>query len=138
MFSPDPDEDLAILTLIHDQIIDESGGSKGYHDINLVKSALARPNQSAFGEDAYGDLFEKAAALLDSVANNHGFRDGNKRTAMAGAIYYLFLHNIRVTITNQEYETFMLHVVNNKPPVAEIKSWLMQHADIIIPEIGKF
>jgi death-on-curing protein len=130
MFGDTPEWDLEILTFIHDQIIDESGGSKGFHDVNLVKSALARPMQSAFGKDAYSDLFEKAAALLDSIANNHGFRDGNKRTAMAAAIYYLFLFNINVAITNEEYELFMLHVVKDKPDIHEIKSWIMRHADI--------
>ena len=55
MFGDTPEWDLEILTFIHDRIIDESGGSKGFHDINLVKSALARPMQSAFGVDAYND-----------------------------------------------------------------------------------
>jgi death-on-curing protein len=86
MFGDTPEQDLEFIVLIHDQIIDESGGSKGFHDANLIKSALARPMQSAFGDDAYVDIFEKAAALLDSIANNHGFKDGNKRTAMAAAI----------------------------------------------------
>jgi death-on-curing protein len=88
---------------------------------------LARPAQSAFGEDAYLSLFEKSAALLDSIANNHGFRDGNKRTAMAAAIFYLSLFEIIIDITNEEYELFMLHVVNDKPPISDISSWLTKH-----------
>lgn len=128
MFGGTLQEDLATLTLIHDEIIDASGGAKGYHDVGLIESALARPQHSAFGEDAYESLFEKAAALLDSIANNHGFRDGNKRTAMAAAIYYLSLNDIIVTITNKEYELFMLHVVNDKPRIAEIAGWLSEHA----------
>ena len=128
MFGDTPEQDLEFIVLIHDQIIDESGGSKGFHDENLIKSALARPMQSAFGDDAYADIFEKAAALLDSIANNHGFKDGNKRTAMAAAIYYLSLLGIDVEISNEEYEQFMLHVVNDKPDIREIKSWLMQHS----------
>lgn len=127
MFGGTPKEDLETLTFIHDQIIDASGGTKGYHKVDLVESALARPQHSVFGEDVYSSLFEKAAALLDSIANNHGFRDGNKRTAMAAAIYFLSLHNTIVVITNKEYETFMLHVVNDKPGVSEIASWLEEH-----------
>ncbi|HEU4914706.1 MAG TPA: type II toxin-antitoxin system death-on-curing family toxin [Candidatus Saccharimonadales bacterium] len=130
MFDDDVEVDLAVLCYIHDQIIEASGGSKGFHNEGLIRSALARPNQSAFGEDIYADLFMKAAALLDSIANNHGFRDGNKRTAMAAAVLYLSMHNIEVQFTNEEYEEIMLHVVNDKPSVEEIKSWLMQHADI--------
>jgi death-on-curing protein len=128
MFGDTPEQDLEFIVLIHDQIIDESGGSKGFHDANLIKSALARPMQSAFGDDAYVDIFEKAAALLDSIANNHGFKDGNKRTAMAAAIYYLSLLGVNIEISNDEYEQFMLHVVNDKPEIKEIKSWLMQHS----------
>ncbi len=127
MFNDDPEEDLAILSYIHDQIIEASGGSKGFHNEGLIKSALARPMHSVMGEDAYGDLYLKAAALLDSIARNHGFRDGNKRTAMAAAVLYLSQNGIEVTFTNQEYEDVMLHVVNNKPIVEEIKTWLIQH-----------
>lgn len=128
MFDDDPEWDLAILTYIHDHIIDASGGSKGYHDERLIKSALARPMHSVMGEDAYPDVFSKAAALLDAIARNHGFRDGNKRTAMAVAALFLEQHDIRVAFTNQEYEDVMLHVVNDRPSIQEIKEWLEAHA----------
>jgi death-on-curing protein len=127
MFSDDPEWDLAILSYIHDQIIEASGGSKGFHNEGLVKSALARPNHSVMGEDAYHDIFAKAAALLDAIARNHGFRDGNKRTAMAAASLYLSQNDIEITFTNQEYEDIMLHVVNDKPSIDEIKEWLERH-----------
>lgn len=129
MFDDDPEWDFAILCFVHDQIIEASGGAKGFHDEGLIHSALARPNHSAFGEDIYSDLFAKAAALLDSIANNHGFRDGNKRTAMAAAVLYLHNNNVEIRFTNEEYEAIMLHVVNDKPKVGEIVDWLMRHAD---------
>ena len=128
MFDDDPEWDLAILCFVHDKIIEASGGSKGFHDKRLIESALARPNQSAFGEDMYIDVFAKAAALLDSIANNHGFRDGNKRTAMAAAVLYLHNNSIEIRFTNEEYEVIMLHVVNDKPAVDEIKTWLIDHS----------
>ena len=127
MFNDDPEWDLAILSYIHDHIIDASGGSKGLHDEGLIKSALARPMHSVMSEDAYPDVFSKAAALLDAIARNHGFRDGNKRTAMAAAVLYLEQNNHKVVFTNQEYEDIMLHVVNDKPSISEIKEWLVQH-----------
>lgn len=130
MFNDDPEWDLAILSYIHDHIIDASGGSKGFHNEGLVKSALARPLHTIMGEDAYPDIFSKAAALLDAIANNHGFRDGNKRTAMAAAALYLEQNDIKVMFTNQEYEDIMLHVVNDKPPISEIKEWLERHVVI--------
>jgi len=56
MFSDDPEWDLAILSYIHDQIIEASGGSEGFHNEGLVKSALARPNHTVMGNDAYTDV----------------------------------------------------------------------------------
>lgn len=127
MFDDDPELDLAILCYVHDKIIEASGGFTGIHNEGLIKSALARPNHSVMGEDAYDDVFLKAAALLDAIARNHGFRDGNKRTAMAAAVLYLSQNNIEIAFTNQEYEDFMLHVVNDKPSVEEVKRWLEEH-----------
>lgn len=47
----------------------------------LLESAIHRPLQTVFGEDAYPSLFDKAAALLESLVKNHCFNNGNKRTA---------------------------------------------------------
>lgn len=130
MFSDNLDTDLEIITYIHDEIIDASGGVKGLHSEGLIRSALARPLQSVGGTDAYVTVYEKAASVLDSIANNHGFRDGNKRTAMAAASYFLDIHDIDLDITNEEYEDFMLHVVNDKPSVDEISVWLKSHSHV--------
>ncbi|MCV7152089.1 type II toxin-antitoxin system death-on-curing family toxin [Mycolicibacterium pyrenivorans] len=59
-------------------------------DYGLLDAAVARPQATAFGIDAYPDLFTKAAALLQSLARNHALVDGNKRTAWAAA--WTFLH----------------------------------------------
>lgn len=125
MFLIDFDE----LLFIHDRIIDASGGAKGVRDENAIRSAIARPHQTAFGQEIHDDIYKKAAAILDSIANNHGFIDGNKRTAMAAASYFLYVHNINLLITNQEYEDFMLKVVNEKPTINEIKNWLEEHSE---------
>lgn len=125
----DGEQDLQIISYLHDEIIEASGGAKGIHSEHLLKSALARPLQTAFGEEIYKDSFAKAAALLDSIANNHGFRDGNKRTAMAAANLYLYLQeNIIIQFSNQEYEDFMIHVVQDKPSVKEMSGWLKVHS----------
>jgi death on curing protein len=95
--APDSEQDFRTISYLHNEIIEASGGAKGVHSEHLLKSALARPLQTAFGEEVYKDSFTKATALLDSIANNHGFRDGNKRTAMAAAILFLYLkENITV------------------------------------------
>jgi death on curing protein len=69
---------------IHDDQIERYGGSHGVRDIGLLESALFRP-QSGY----YADVIEEAAALWESLAQNHPFIDGNKRTAFA--VTYTFL-----------------------------------------------
>jgi death on curing protein len=61
----------------------------GVKDRRLLESAVARPMQSAGGDDAFEDVFEKAAALFHSLINNHPFYNGNKRTALIAAGVYL-------------------------------------------------
>lgn len=63
-------------------------------DYGLLDSAVARPRATVFGIDAYPDLFAKAAALMQSLARNHGLVDGNKRTAWAAAWTFLGINGI--------------------------------------------
>ena len=58
----------------HRLLIEEFGGIHGIRDIKLLESAVLRPQNSY-----YGNLIEEAAALMESLANNHAFIDGNKR-----------------------------------------------------------
>jgi death-on-curing protein len=58
-------------------------------DMGAVQSAVERPRTTVFGEDAYPTVWEKAAALMQSLARNHGFIDGNKRTAWVAAMAFL-------------------------------------------------
>lgn len=69
---------------IHDAI-----EAPGIRDIGAIQAALGRPQATAFGEDAYPTIWEKAAALMHSLARNHGWVDGNKRTAWVAAMTFL-------------------------------------------------
>lgn len=81
-------------------------------DVGLLESALARPRASAFGSDAYPDLHTKAAALLHSVAGNHGLVDGNKRLALAATIAFLGINGWRLTMTNDEAYDLVIAVAS--------------------------
>ncbi|MBK9434540.1 MAG: type II toxin-antitoxin system death-on-curing family toxin [Micrococcales bacterium] len=77
-------------------------------DVSLMEAASARPRTSAFGRDAYPDLYAKAAALLHSLAKNHALVDGNKRLALAAAIAFLGINGERLRLSNDEaYELVM-------------------------------
>ncbi|MCP3854411.1 MAG: hypothetical protein GY698_06705, partial [Actinomycetia bacterium] len=62
-------------------------------DIGLIGSAVARPQTTVLGQDAYEDTWTKAASLLDSIVNNHGLIDGNKRLGWLATAVFLELNN---------------------------------------------
>jgi death on curing protein len=66
-----------------------AGGETLVRDYGLLESALARPQASVFGHDAYPDLHVKAAALLHSLCLNHALVDGNKRLAWTACRVFL-------------------------------------------------
>ncbi len=92
---------VATRTLGVDPVVRDSG---------LLESALARPQASAFGEDAYPCADEKAAALLHSLARNHALVDGNKRLALAATIAFLGMNGIRLALTNDEAYDLVIRV----------------------------
>jgi death-on-curing protein len=63
-------------------------------DPGLLESAAHRPAAEMFGQEAYPDLFEKAAALLQSLATNHPLFDGNKRTAWLSCVSFLAINGV--------------------------------------------
>ncbi|MEV1066990.1 type II toxin-antitoxin system death-on-curing family toxin [Streptomyces sp. NPDC050263] len=65
-------------------------------DVGLLESAVHRPSASMFGQEAYTDLFDKAAALLQSLAINRPFVDGNKRTAWTSCVVFLALNGLQL------------------------------------------
>ncbi|MFE6829055.1 type II toxin-antitoxin system death-on-curing family toxin [Streptomyces sp. NPDC057690] len=81
-------------------------------DYGLLDSALARPRSSVFGQDAYPDVWRKAAALMESLARNHALVDGNKRIAWYATWVYLQLagHPLDVDFDVDEAERFVLDV----------------------------
>lgn len=81
-------------------------------DAGLVESALYRPQSSVLGQDAYPTLGLKAAALLQSLATNHGLVDGNKRTAVAATYAFMALNGTRLALSEDAVVQLALDVAN--------------------------
>jgi len=71
-------------------------------DYGLLESALARPQATVFGQDAYPSIHAKAAALLHSLCTNHGLVDGNKRLAFAAAVAFLRFNGEVVDLSQED------------------------------------
>jgi death-on-curing protein len=90
------------------------GSDVPVRDHGLLESALARPQATAFGVDAYPSLDEQAAALLHSLARNHALVDGNKRLALAATIAFLGLNGRRLTLSNDEAYVLVMDVASGR------------------------
>lgn len=82
---------------IHDRQISVFGGSHGVRDAGLLEAAIARP-QTGY----YNDLVQEAAAMWESLSQNHPFVDGNKRTALASVHIFLGLNGLRFEIDESQ------------------------------------
>jgi death-on-curing protein len=83
---------VAEVSAMHSDQIDRYGGAHGIRDQGLLEAALYRP-QTGY----YKDLIEEAAALWESLAQNHAFIDGNKRVAFAAMYTFLAINGVRLT-----------------------------------------
>ena len=93
---------LAEVLAIHADQIQRYGGSEGIRDAGLLEAALFRP-QTGY----YADLVEEAAALWESLAQNHPFVDGNKRVAFAATYTFLTINGVRLTAGPEEAYAFI-------------------------------
>jgi death on curing protein len=88
----------------------------GILDAGAIAAAVARPQATVFGDDAYPIVWEKAAAMLQSLACNHGFMSANKRTAWLSAVVFLALndHPLDPTYNPAEVTEFVIAVVEHR------------------------
>jgi death on curing protein len=105
-------------------------------DAGLLASAVGRPQAGFGGTDAYETLWLKTAALFESVARNHAFIDGNKRTAVVAAIHMLYLNGYELKAEQCEIVDLALDCVEGKSDLQKVAEFFEAHAEpITYPEI---
>jgi death on curing protein len=108
---------------LHRILLERFGGSDGVRDLGLLESALTRP-QTGY----YETLCLQAAALLQSLAKNHPFVDGNKRVAFALTAIFLRLNGLQLVVEAEEGERFLVgSVIERSAPLEAISAWLEAH-----------
>lgn len=117
---------LVEVLAIHEDQIARYGGSAGVRDAGLLEAALYRP-QTGY----YADLIEEAAALWESLSQNHPFIDGNKRTAFATTYTFLAINGARWTADARATEAFMLGLYETGEfRFEKLHPWLRHSAQI--------
>ena len=104
------------------------GPGYSVRDYGLLDAALARPQATAFGKDAYPDLDAKAAALLHSIARNRALVDGNKRLALAAIIDFYGLNGRRLTLTNDAAYDLVISVASGQLDTVDAIAAVLQPA----------
>jgi len=108
---------------LHTRLIERFGGKDGVRDLGLLESALSRP-QTGY----YKSLSLQAAALLQSLTQNHAFIDGNKRVAFATTAIFLRMNGYRLKVDADNGESFLIdEVIKKKISIDVISQWLEKH-----------
>ena len=103
-----------------------TGGPPEIRNLGMIDSAMARPQASAFGEDAYTTIDTKAAALLQSLVCNHGLVDGNKRMGLACTSVFLTLNGAPLSLDDrtEAYDLVIAVATGELREIADISAAL--------------
>ena len=115
------------VLLLHEQLLQEFGGTAGIRDDGLLESALAAPFQTFGGQSLYPSVQAKAAQLGFGLVCNHPFVDGNKRIGAHVMLVFLALNGIELSYTQQELIDIIFAVAASQASAAELLQWIIQH-----------
>jgi len=116
------------LVWMHTVAVTEFGGSQGIRDRSLLESAIARPLAAFGGKNLYDTPFKRAAALAESLVLNHGFVDGNKRTAMYAMAAWLEREGYVIDAARGELRDLALSIATHELSTEQIAAWLVQRS----------
>jgi death on curing protein len=124
----DPLISLEQLVWMHTVAVTEFGGSHGIRDRGLLESAIARPRVTFDGKNLYETPFNRVAALAESLVLNHGFVDGNKRTAMYAMAAWLVREGYVIEAARGELRDLALSIASHALSTDQIAAWLVQRS----------
>jgi death-on-curing protein len=114
---------VAEVAAIHHHQIEEYGGESGMLNQGALEAAVFRP-QTGY----YNDLSEEAAALLESLVNNHPFVDGNKRVGFAAAHTFLLMNGFDLDVSSKSaFDFVMKALAEGKFRFALLHNWIAAH-----------
>ena len=112
------------VLLLHQLLAEETGGSIGVRDIDLLESAINNAYNTFGGEELYKTKEEKAASLGFSLISNHAFVDGNKRIGVYVMLTFLEAEGIKMDCSNADVVELGLSVASGKMKYAEVLNWI--------------
>lgn len=115
------------VLLMHERLIEGTGGSIGIRDEGMLDSALSNPFQSFAGEELYPSVQAKAARLCYGLVKKHPMVDGNKRIGAHVMLVFLMLNGYELSYTQQELSQTILDLASGSLNADDIQQWLINH-----------
>ena len=115
------------ILMLHTQLIQQTGGSDGVRDYNLLDSAIETPFQSFGGDELYPTIQAKAARLGYGLIKNHCMIDGNKRIGTHAMLVFLALNGIELKFTQKELYETILDVAAGNIEYEGLLQWVLDH-----------
>ena len=122
---------IEIVKYFHSILIDEFGGSTGIRDLNALNAAIQRPYSTFDGKDLYPTIYDKAAALVESLVRNHAFIDGNKRIGYVMLRFFLIESGYDLSASQTDKYNFIIEISKGNLDFDNIKKWIVQNAQKI-------
>ncbi len=117
------------ILLLHEQLIEETGGSHGVREEGLLESAVSAPFQEFASVSPYPTIQQKAARLGFGLIMDHPFVDGNKRIGAHAMLTLLALNGIEILCTQKELSDIILAVASGSCGYDELLTWLLDHQE---------
>lgn len=115
------------VILIHNRIIQRSGGLDGLRDRASLEAATAAPLQSFDGQDLYPTVVEKIARLGFGLASNHAFVDGNKRIGAMMVQLLLQWNGYHLVLKSGELADMFITIADGSADEAALLHWIQAH-----------
>ena len=113
---------------LHKNSIKDFGGSPGIRDVDSLKSAVSRPFQSFEDVELFPSVFEKTAAIFESLIKNHPFVDGNKRTGFLAAYALLYRNKFELVASQDKAYDFVIQVSSTSLSFDVIAIWFRKNS----------
>lgn len=115
------------VLLLHQIMIEQTGGEDGVRDMGLLESALAACDATFDGKELFPGKEEKAARLCTGLVSNHAFVDGNKRIGVYVMLTFLEVNGIRLNVTDEELVEIGLSLAQSEMKYEELLAWIRAH-----------
>ncbi|EFM39664.1 death-on-curing family protein [[Eubacterium] yurii subsp. margaretiae ATCC 43715] len=112
------------ILILHEQLIQPSGGIKGIRDDGMLDSSMQTPLQVFNGQELYPSIIQKATRLAFGIIKNYPFIDGNKRISTHAMLIFLELNGIELFYLDDEIITIILDIASSKLSENDLYIWI--------------